>query len=136
MLLNTHVFLLGILFRHQAFCATTLTSPHSLKKLNIYPGETELLLPLREELEHVHVFRRAVQTLMGYVISDNKPISYGMIAAWTRRCGELLGLAYETIPYNLRYNAANEWTTSGLFLPPPLVMYRANPRLKSTSAKT
>ncbi|KAK7937416.1 uncharacterized protein PG986_014284 [Apiospora aurea] len=112
LLLNTHVFLLGILFRHQAFRATTFTSPHSLKKLNIYPGETELLLPLREELEHVHVFRRAVQTLMGYVISDNKPISYGMIAAWTRRCGELLGLAYETIPYNLRYNAANEWTTS------------------------
>ncbi|KAK7927845.1 hypothetical protein PG985_004843 [Apiospora marii] len=110
--LNAHVFLLGILFRHRAFRAPSLTSPRDLKTLDIHPGETELLLPLREELDDVYLFRRAVQTLIGYVISDNEPITYGMIAAWTRRCGELLGLAYETIPYNLRYNAANEWTTS------------------------
>lgn len=134
--LNTHVFLLGILFRHRAFLAPTLTSPYGLKTLNIHPGETELLLPLRKELDDVYVFRRAVQSLTGYVISDNEAISYGMIAAWTRRCGELLGLAYETIPYNLRYNAANAWTTSSRSLPPPPVAYQANPRRQSTLAKT
>ncbi|KAK8859446.1 C2H2 finger domain-containing protein [Apiospora arundinis] len=110
--LNTHVFLLGIVFRHRAFLAPSLTSPHLLKTLNIHPNETELQLPLKTELDKVFVFRRAVRMLTGYVISDNEPISYGMVAGWTKRCGELLGLAYGTIPYNLRYNAANEWTAS------------------------
>ncbi|KAI1314729.1 hypothetical protein F5Y16DRAFT_237375, partial [Xylariaceae sp. FL0255] len=110
--LNAHVFLLGILFRHRAFLAPSLTLPQHLKTLDIHPGETELSLPLRKDLDQVYIFRRAVETLTGYVISDNEPISYAMMAAWTKRCGELLGLAYETIPYNLRYNAANAWTTS------------------------
>ncbi|KAK7937601.1 uncharacterized protein PG986_014469 [Apiospora aurea] len=78
--LNTHVFLLGIVFRHRAFRAPSLTSPHDLKALNIHPGETELLLPLREELDDVYLFRRVVQTLIGHVISDNEHITYGMIA--------------------------------------------------------
>lgn len=131
MFLNAHVFLLGIVFRHRAFLAPSLTSPHLLKTLNIHPNETELQLPLRTELDKVFIFRRAVQMLTGYVISDNKPISYGMIAGWTKRCGELLGLAYGTIPYNLRYNAANQWTASGLSLS-PLRTYHANP-IQSTS---
>jgi hypothetical protein len=116
LLLSAHVFLLGILFRHRAFRARKLTSPHQLKTLDIYPGELEMQLPLRKDLKDVYVFRRAVQTLTGYDISDNEPISYAMMAAWTRRIGEILGLEIPTIPYNLRYNAANEWTSSGLSL--------------------
>ncbi|KAH8799040.1 hypothetical protein F5884DRAFT_863685 [Xylogone sp. PMI_703] len=112
LLLSPHVFLLGILFRHEAFRARNLTSPHQLKTFDIHPGELEMQLPLRQDLRDVYVFRRAVQTLTGLDISDNQPISYAMMAAWIRRIGEILGLEIPTIPYNLRYNAANEWTSN------------------------
>ncbi|KAH8807062.1 C2H2 finger domain protein [Xylogone sp. PMI_703] len=112
LLLSPHIFLLGILFRHKAFRARNLTSSHQLKTLDIHPGELEMQLPLREDLKDVYIFRRAVQTVTGLDISDNKPISYAMMAAWIRRIGEILGLEIPTIPYNLRYNAANEWTSN------------------------
>ena len=48
-------------------------------------------------------------------MSADTPISYQMMAQWVRRIGEILGLEYPTIPYNLRYNAANEFDRSGLF---------------------
>ncbi|RWA03585.1 hypothetical protein EKO27_g11521 [Xylaria grammica] len=106
--LSPHVFLLGILFRHRAFCARHLISPHQLNNVDISPGEREMLLPLREDLDNIPIFRQAVETLTGYELSPDKPISYGMMAAWIKRIGEILGCQYTTIPYNLRYNAANE----------------------------
>ncbi|KAK3687910.1 C2H2 finger domain protein [Podospora appendiculata] len=112
LLLSPHVFLLGILFRHRVFRSPMLVSAKQLHHLNIHPGEVELLLPFRADMKDVCVFRRAVKTLTGYEISPTEPIPYGMIAAWIRRIGEILGLAYQTIPYNLRYNAANEFDQS------------------------
>lgn len=90
-------------------------SAKQLYHLNIYLGEVELLLPFRADMKDVCVFRRAVKTLTGYEISPTEPIPYGMIAAWIRRIGEILGLAYQIIPYSLRYNAANEFDQSSLF---------------------
>ncbi|KAI1839538.1 hypothetical protein JX266_014251 [Neoarthrinium moseri] len=108
LLLNMHVFLLGILFRHNAFQAPSLVSPQQLGVFDIHPGERELPLPLKDDLHDVPIFRRAVKTLVGYEMSPTEPIPYGTMAGWVRRIGELLGLEYTTIPYNLRYNAANE----------------------------
>ncbi|KAL2278242.1 hypothetical protein FJTKL_14652 [Diaporthe vaccinii] len=109
LILSPHVFLLGILFRHRAFRARSLTSPHQIAKFDIQPGELELRLPLREDLDDTFVFRRAIKDFEGYVISTNEPISSGMMAAWIKRVGEILGLEYPTIAYNLRYNAANQF---------------------------
>ncbi|KAM4063559.1 hypothetical protein HRG_014019 [Hirsutella rhossiliensis] len=53
-----------------------------------------------------------MKTFTGYELSQDKPLSYQMIAQWIRRVGEILGLEYPTIPYNLRYNAANEFDRS------------------------
>lgn len=117
LLLSPHVFLLGILFRHRAFRATTLTSPAQLANLDIHPQELELPLPLKDELKETHIFRRAVKTLTGFELSQDKPISYQMVAQWIRRVGEVLGLEYPTIPYSLRYNAANEFDRSGMSRP-------------------
>jgi len=85
-----------------------LTSTKQLRKLNIHPEELELPLPFKEDIQDVYVFRRVVKTLTRYEISPTEPITYATMAAWIKRVGEILGLAYETIPYNLRYNAANE----------------------------
>ncbi|QLI67036.1 uncharacterized protein G6M90_00g030440 [Metarhizium brunneum] len=112
LLLSPHVFLLGILFRHRAFRATSLASPAQLANLDIHPQERELPLPLRDELKETHIFRRAVKNLTGFELSQDKPISYQMVAQWIRKVGEVLGLEYPTIPYNLRYNAANEFDRS------------------------
>ncbi|KAI3532108.1 C2H2 finger domain-containing protein [Colletotrichum abscissum] len=111
LLLSPHVFLLGVLFRHQAFNASSLTSPHHLDNLDIHPGERELPLPLREDLNNTFIFRRAIETLTGYQISNDR-ISSGMMATWIQRIGEILGFEYPTIAYNLRYNAANAFDQS------------------------
>lgn len=113
LLLSPHVFLIRTLFRHQAFRAPSLTSPQKLDNLDIHPGERELSLPLKQYFDDVLVFRRAVATLTGYELSPDEPISYQMIATWIRRIGEILGFEYPTIPYSLRYNAANEFDQSG-----------------------
>ncbi|KAK2035837.1 C2H2 finger domain-containing protein [Colletotrichum somersetense] len=109
---HPHVFLLGILFRHQAFRAPSLTSADQLKKLDICSGELELPLPLREDLNDTYIFRRAILTTTGYELSANEPISEAMMGAWVKRIGELLGLEYSTILYSLRYNAANGFDQS------------------------
>ncbi|KAH6953926.1 hypothetical protein BKA56DRAFT_681701 [Ilyonectria sp. MPI-CAGE-AT-0026] len=41
-------------------------------------------------------------------MSLTEPITYGMMAAWIKRTGEILGRLYTTICYSLRYNAGNE----------------------------
>ncbi|KAK1973628.1 C2H2 finger domain-containing protein [Colletotrichum cereale] len=112
LLLSPHVFLLGILFRHRAFRAPSLTSPDQLKKLDICPGKLELPLPLRKDLNDTYIFRRAISTGTAYVLSPDEPISEAMMGAWFKRIGELLGLEYSTMLYSLRYNAANGFDQS------------------------
>ncbi|KAK1637329.1 hypothetical protein BDP81DRAFT_460869 [Colletotrichum phormii] len=112
LLLILHVFLLSVLFQHRAFNACSLTSPHHLDNLDIRPGERELPLPSREDLNDIFIFRRAIETLTGYQISTNDRITSEMMAAWIQRIGEILGIEYPTIAYNLRYNAANAFDQS------------------------
>lgn len=113
LLLSPHVFLLGILFRHRAFRSEPLNdSPDKLSTIDIFKGEDELLLPLKEELRDVCVFRRAKETLTGFEISQ-EPLSYGIIRGWVKRIGELMGYEYTTIPYTLRYMAGNALDRDG-----------------------
>ncbi|KAK2762535.1 C2H2 finger domain-containing protein [Colletotrichum kahawae] len=107
LLLSPYVFLLGVLFRHQAFNASSLTSLYHLDNLDVHPGERELLLLLREDLNNTFIFRRAIETFIGYQISANERITSSIIAAWIQRIREILGFEYPTIAYNLRYNATN-----------------------------
>ena len=117
LLLSLQLFLLGVLFSHEAFLATNLTGPEALSKLDIYRGEDEMILPLKPELFDKYVFRKAVKGLTGYEISD-EPIPYGTMARWVKRVGELLGLEVPTIPYNLRYNAANAFDNNSTIVFP------------------
>ncbi|KAK0612280.1 hypothetical protein B0T17DRAFT_620503 [Bombardia bombarda] len=110
--LSVQTFLLGILFRHRAFEAPSLTCPERLTQLDIYPGEQELPIPLKASMKDNYIFRRAIKTLVGYEMSSNKLISYGMMAGWIKRCSEIAGMEVPTIPYNLRYNAGNEFDRS------------------------
>ncbi|KAK4148490.1 C2H2 finger domain protein [Chaetomidium leptoderma] len=112
LLLSPHVFFLGILFANEAFEASGLTSPEHLRVLDIHPEEQELPLPLKESLNKMFVFRKAVAMLAGYEMSE-EGIPYSTMAPWIKRIGELTGFKFSTIPYNLRYNAASEFDKSG-----------------------
>jgi len=119
LLLSPHVFLLALLFRHNAFHQESgLASPEGIGKLNIHPGENELPLPLRSDLSDVYIFRKAVQTLTGYEISPNEPVTYAMMRGWIKAIGEILGIEYNVICYCLRYFTGNKLDQSRMFSPP------------------
>jgi hypothetical protein len=112
--------LLAILFRHKAFRAPSLTYPEGIEQLQIHPGENELLLPLRPELNDVFIFRRAVNGPTGYKISKNERITYGMMRSWIVAIGVIMGIAYTVIMYSLRYLTGNKLDESRMFpLTPP-----------------
>jgi hypothetical protein len=117
LLLSPHAFLLGVLFRHRAFLTPSLTSSQKLDNLDIHPGELELPLPLKKDLNETYVFRRAIEDFTDLRLSSNEPISYAIMAGWIRRIGEILGVEYPTIPYSLRYNAANKFEPEPSVLP-------------------
>ncbi|KAF5535363.1 C2H2 finger domain-containing protein [Fusarium mexicanum] len=113
LLLSPHCLLLGILFHHKAFQAPSLTSPEHLSKLDIHPQEDHLPLPLKQSMDDVFVFRDTVKTgLGGFVLSENKRITYSMIAGWTKDMGVLARFIFTVILYTLRYNAGNEFDSS------------------------
>ncbi|KAI8170245.1 hypothetical protein K4K49_004655 [Colletotrichum sp. SAR 10_70] len=86
-----------------------LTSPHQLDNLDIEPGELEMRLPLKKEVDDVYVFRRAIEIVAGYEISPSERITYAMLGAWIKMIGQILGFEYSTIAHSLRYNAGNEF---------------------------
>ena len=107
LLLNPHVFLLGILFGHRAFISDELNDrPAQLGYLDIQEGEFELPLGIRPELKDIFIFRKAKKLLTGYTLC-NAPISGPTMSKWVTRIGEILGREENTICYNLRYFAGN-----------------------------
>ncbi|EJP61692.1 C2H2 finger domain protein, putative [Beauveria bassiana ARSEF 2860] len=105
-LLSTHVFLLGLIFHHRAFRAPDLTSPEQLDLLEIHPGERELSLPLKKDIQGVFLFRKIIKTVTGYEMSAEQ-IPYSVVSRMLRIIGEILGREHPTISYSLRYNAGN-----------------------------
>ncbi|VTT72992.1 unnamed protein product [Fusarium fujikuroi] len=113
LLLSPHTLLLGLIFRHKAFEAPTLTSPEHLSKLDIHPDEDELPLPLKKCMDETFVFRDTDKTAVkGFILSSNKQITYGMISKWTKDIGVFAGFMFTVILYTLRYNSANEFDNS------------------------
>ncbi|VTT59410.1 unnamed protein product [Fusarium fujikuroi] len=113
LLLSPHTLLLGLIFRHKAFEVPTLTSPEHLSKLDIYPDEDELPLPLKKCIDETFIFRDTDKTAVkGFILSSNKQITYGMISKWTKDIGVFAGFMFTVILYTLRYNSANEFDNS------------------------
>ncbi|VTT58630.1 unnamed protein product, partial [Fusarium fujikuroi] len=76
LLLSPHTLLLGLIFRHKAFEVPTLTSPEHLSKLDIYPDEDELPLPLKKCIDETFIFRDTDKTAVkGFILSSNKQIT-------------------------------------------------------------
>lgn len=103
--------LLSILFRHKAFLAESLNnSPDKLSYIR--EGENELHIPLCEDIKDCFVFRQAVQTDMGWVMSD-KPMRVGTLGNAIKRVGELAGSEHSKISYGLRYMVGSKLDQNG-----------------------
>lgn len=106
-ILNPHVFLLGILFRLQAFQAPGLNAnPDLLHTINIHDDEAEIRLPIKKELHAVPVFRNVARGPLNWYMTD-KRIGDGQIRYTILRAGRIAGFEGNTMCYNLRYMAGN-----------------------------
>lgn len=110
---SPHVFLLGLLFCDQAFAAYNLVSAEELSRLTIPPGRDELPLRLKQSLDNIPVFRKAVRTVHGWDISPDEPLPYATLLPWIRKLGEITGFAQVTRPYSLRYAGGKAFNENG-----------------------
>jgi hypothetical protein len=92
LLFSPHVFLFAMLFYNRAFAAYNLTLPEELNRLTISLSHNEPLLRLDWTLDHVPVFRKAVQTLHGWDISPNEPLPFPPCCRGSGREARLRGL--------------------------------------------
>ena len=77
-------------------------------------------MPLKKGLAGAFVFRKAIKskaikTMLRFIMSEEN-LTYATVGGWIKRIGELTGFKFNTIPYNLRYNAAFEFDKSGVYL--------------------
>ena len=103
--LSFHVFLLGILFKNNAFLGG-LEAASQLKQRRIWRAENEAHMPIRPELHETYVFRKAVPMPHGYIMSKEHT-TYAVMASRIKRAGELAGIEMPTITYSIRYNSGN-----------------------------
>ncbi|PVH92773.1 C2H2 finger domain protein [Periconia macrospinosa] len=112
-LFSPHAFLLGILFYDKAFAAYNLTSPEELSRLQIPSGRNELPLRLNRKLDDIPVFRKAVRSVDGWVISPSEPLPYSTLLPWIKALGQITSFKQVTRPYSLRYAGGKAFNENG-----------------------
>lgn len=129
-MLSPHIFLLAILFRHQAFLAPELNEdPSLLERMQLRAAQKERKIELREDLGDVFIFRKTKKTVSVYAMGQEK-LTRGIMTPWIRVIGLLAGFEYPTIAYSLRYMAGNtldqngKFTTQGMIIPHRLTRHR------------
>jgi hypothetical protein len=117
LVLSSHVFILAILFRHEAFLSPGLNkNPDLSGTFRIFPVEDKLRLPLRPEIQEMFLFRKAARKLSGWGMGkDRNPIS--VMSAWISSLEVLSGFEHNTITHSLRYIAGNGMDRNGISLP-------------------
>jgi hypothetical protein len=104
--LSPHTFLLGMLFKVQAFKSPSIVSPEKLYSLNVLNGMNEQQLPLRDELSDDFIFCQAVETACGVCLARQLQLSSDSVRYRMKIGGQITGFAQVTKPYVLRDGAA------------------------------
>lgn len=117
LVLSPHVFLLGILFRIDAFKSLSkdspvMDSPEKLYSLRVLDGLGEQELTLKDEILDRHVFCQALREPDGVRIAVDKGLTKGWLNYRMKRGGEITGFAEVAKPYGLRYGAAKAFNDS------------------------
>jgi hypothetical protein len=79
LMLSPHIFLLGMLFKAQAFKSLSIDSLKRLYSLNVLDSLNEQALPLREELDKDFIFCQAVCKAHGVCITYKLKLSLDMV---------------------------------------------------------
>ncbi|KFY96390.1 hypothetical protein V500_02463 [Pseudogymnoascus sp. VKM F-4518 (FW-2643)] len=106
LVLSPHVFLLGMLFKVQAFKSPSIYSPEKLYSLNVLQGMNEQELPLKDEMLDNFVFCQAVREAEGVRIAHNLQLSSASVRYRMKIGGQITGFKQVTKPYVLRDGAA------------------------------
>ncbi|RHZ58146.1 DUF3435 domain-containing protein [Aspergillus thermomutatus] len=117
LVLSPHVFLLGMLFRIQAFKniskdGLVLDCPENLYNLGVLDGLGEQPLRLKDEILDHFVFCQGMRESDGLRIALEERLTEGALRYRMKRGGEITGFEQVTKPYGLRYGAAKAFNDS------------------------
>ena len=76
-MLSPYTFLLGMLFKVQAFKSPSIVSPEKLYSLNVLKGLNEQQLPLTDQLSDDFVFCQTVETACGVALAQQLQSAIG-----------------------------------------------------------
>ena len=94
--------MLALIFADQAFAAPELTSTDQLFRLRIPPGQKQLELPFKEEVQGVPVFRRCKSTIHGVRVSEAEALADTTLRPQMISLGSVTGMELPTGPYTFR----------------------------------
>jgi hypothetical protein len=112
LVLSPHVFLLGMLFKIQAFRFPSIDSPERLYSLNVLKGLNEQVLPLRKAIDDDIVFCQAVREAYGVRIAHELQLTSAALRYLMKKGDQITGFAQVTKLYNLRDGAAKAFNES------------------------
>jgi hypothetical protein len=113
--LSPHTFLLGMLFKVQAFKSPSIVSPEKLYSLNVLDRMNKQQLPLKDELSHDFVFCQTVQTACGVALAQQSQLSSDSVCYRMKIGGQITGFAQATKPYVLRDGNAKALNESRMY---------------------
>ncbi len=94
--------MLALIFADEAFAVPELTSTEQLFRLRIPPGQKQLELPLKEEVQEMPVFRRCKSTIHGVQISRAEALADSTLRPQMVDLGSATGMELQTGPYTFR----------------------------------
>ena len=102
LLLCPHVNLLTLIFTNQAFAAPELTSSEQLFRLRILSGQKQLLVPLKEVMQHISLFCWFKPTVNEVWIFNDKALPDSTLCSWMITLESVTGIELLTGPYTFQ----------------------------------
>lgn len=116
LMLSPHTFLMGMLFRNQAFRAPNLRSMEDLRRLFVARGRQQLPLPLKREMADNYVFCRVEAKRGKVTVNPKLPIAKGTLTKQVRDFGEIAGFPWSVFMHRFWYGGGTIMNTSGKLL--------------------
>lgn len=105
--------LLGLLFDDEAFEAPGLIGPEELFRLRIPPTLNQLVLPLKDSLSQVPLFKNSERTMNGFEMSKTKAMPSGSLRTCFTKWGQITGFELPLKPYAFRRGNGEALDSSG-----------------------
>lgn len=124
-MLSPHTFLLGMLFRNEAFKAPNLRSMEDLRRLFLEGGRQQMPLPLKREMADYYVFCRVDAKRGKVTVNQKQPITKSTLSSQMKLFGEIAGFLWSMFTHRFRYGGGTIMNASGKF---PLITHLIFPQ--------